>query len=92
MHRVTLYTRPGCHLCDDTRSLLDRLRDEFALEVTEQDITRSPELYARFNETIPAVSLEDGTVLAPALSEFRLRRALQGLQGERTPGTAVAPS
>jgi glutaredoxin len=59
---LTLYGKPGCHLCHDAleavrRALLDR---EVALE--EVDITLDPVLFARYGERIPVLEL-DGEVL-----------------------------
>jgi glutaredoxin len=55
---VTLYSRPGCHLCDDARGVLQQLqrRADFALD--EVDITTDDELHRRYLERIPVVALE----------------------------------
>jgi glutaredoxin len=55
---VTLYARPGCHLCDDARAALERLRarEPFALE--EVDITGDDALHARYLERIPVIALD----------------------------------
>jgi glutaredoxin len=55
---VTLYSRPGCHLCDDARAVLQRLqaRARFALE--EVDITADDALHRRYVERIPVIVLE----------------------------------
>ena len=37
MKTVTLYTRPGCHLCDDARSALEKLRAEVEFELKEME-------------------------------------------------------
>jgi glutaredoxin len=55
---VTLYSRPGCHLCDDARAALERVhaRAPFALE--EVDIETDDALHARYLERIPVVALD----------------------------------
>ena len=55
---VTLYGRPGCHLCDDARAVLLRVlaRHPFALE--EVDITADDALHRRYLERIPVVCLD----------------------------------
>ncbi len=55
--RITLFTRPGCHLCDDAKAALDRLGEPFA----EVDITGDPDLEADYGEMIPVITL-DGRV------------------------------
>jgi glutaredoxin len=60
--RVTLYTRPGCHLCEDARTVVERVCDELGEAYAEVDITAGPEaaeLTRRYGEEIP-VTLVDG--------------------------------
>jgi glutaredoxin len=60
--RVTLYTRPGCHLCEDARVVVERVCAELGEEYAEVDITAGPEadaLTRRYGEEIP-VTLVDG--------------------------------
>ena len=61
---VRLYARPECHLCDQAREQLERLREEgAAFELEEVDIDRDDELLARYLERIPVVEL-DGVVIS----------------------------
>jgi glutaredoxin len=62
VRRLTLYGKPGCHLCHDARDLVNRalLGRDVALE--EVDITLDPALFARYGERIPVVEL-DGEIL-----------------------------
>ena len=56
---VTLYTRPGCHLCDEARAVITSLRDSHGpFELREIDIECAPELHARFLERIPVVEVD----------------------------------
>ena len=55
---VTLYTRPGCHLCDEAREALLALRSELPpFELCEVDIETDPTLHARYLERIPVVEV-----------------------------------
>ena len=58
MRTVTLYGRPGCHLCDDARAALQRVRARRPFALDEVDITRDDELHARYLERIPVVALD----------------------------------
>jgi glutaredoxin len=60
--RLTLYGKPGCHLCHDAREAVKRalLGRDVALE--EVDITLDPALFARYGERIPVLEL-DGEIL-----------------------------
>ena len=61
---VRLYARPDCHLCDEVRAGLERLRaDGLDFELEEVDIETDDGLHARFLERIPVVEL-DGVVVS----------------------------
>jgi Glutaredoxin-like domain (DUF836) len=78
---LVLYRRPGCHLCDDTRGILEALLSERAAagrpapRLLERDITTDPELHRAFLTTIPVVELA-GRRLELATSAAKLRRLL----------------
>ncbi len=63
MRRITIYSKPGCHLCDLAKDVLQRCRQqrEFALE--EVDISQDAELLARYGNDIPVILL-DGEEIA----------------------------
>jgi glutaredoxin len=63
MRTVTLYARPGCHLCDEAREVLLALREELPFELSEVDIERDDALLVRYLERIPVVAV-DGEVLS----------------------------
>jgi len=78
---LVLYTRDGCHLCDDARALVQALLEERAARgrrvaaLRERDIAADPELERRFGATIPVLEL-GGNVLELATSAARIRRFL----------------
>jgi hypothetical protein len=58
-HRVTLLTKPGCHLCDDARDVVRQVCAELAVAWDEVDITGSPRLWTAHHDRIP-VTMVDG--------------------------------
>ena len=64
---VKLYTRAGCHLCDDALELLQR----HGVEPTCVDIDGDAELLRQFNECVPVVEI-DGVVRFRGKIEPRL--------------------
>lgn len=52
---LTLYTKPGCHLCEELAEELDTLRPEWEFSVEDIDITRDDELFARYRYAIPVL-------------------------------------
>lgn len=57
--RVVLYSKPGCHLCDDAREVIVAVCEELGERFEEVDITTSTELMNAFGEQIP-VTFVDG--------------------------------
>jgi glutaredoxin len=56
---VTLYGRPGCHLCDEARDeLLDLHRRGARFELVEVDIEGDEDLHRRMLESIPVVEID----------------------------------
>ena len=51
---VVLYTRVGCHLCDDAKALLERN----GLAVRAIDIDQDPGLVARYDQCVPVVEID----------------------------------
>lgn len=78
--RITLYSKPGCHLCEDVLVALQRLADPFDLAISEVDITSASALFSRYRFLIPVVDIEHGPVLVAPIGEQELRQALAGLE------------
>jgi glutaredoxin len=55
---VTLYGKPGCHLCDDARAVIAGLRESHDFELKEVDITLDPGLFRAYGERIPVVEVD----------------------------------
>ena len=55
---VTLYTRAGCHLCDDAKSVLVAAQRRAAFDYEERDIDADPELRRLYNEEVPVIAID----------------------------------
>lgn len=78
MPRMTLYSGPGCCLCDQAKALIDKVAQEvpFTLEVV--DIHSDPALFARYRYAIPVIAVDGQVVMAGKVTEFWIRKALRG--------------
>jgi glutaredoxin len=57
--RVRLLSRPGCHLCDDARAIVDEICRDLGVSYDEVDVTAEAELLAAYGDQIP-VTFVDG--------------------------------
>jgi glutaredoxin len=73
---VTLIGKPGCHLCDDARAVIEKVAGETGAAVEERDINQDEELYARYWEQIPVVLVDGEQHTFWRVDEKRLRAAL----------------
>ena len=58
MPLVTLYGKPGCHLCDDAREVVERVREQRPFDLREVDVTLDPGLHREYGERIPVLALD----------------------------------
>lgn len=73
---VTLYSRPGCHLCEDALAGLQRLRVEIAFDIRELDISGDEALLRAYFDRIPVVELDGVELCDCVLDEDLVRDAL----------------
>jgi glutaredoxin len=76
--RVTLYGRPGCHLCDDARAVVERVCAELGEEYVEISVDDDPELQRRFGDEVPVTFVDGRQHDFWRVDESRLRAALAG--------------
>ena len=78
---VTLYTRPGCHLCEEARAAMraSGCKDEFTLE--EINIDENPALYDRHKFDIPVVYINGVKAFKHKVDPREFRRKLRRLSG-----------
>jgi glutaredoxin len=74
--RITVYTRPGCHLCDEARAVIERVCAEVGTSYDDIDITTSTELTNAYGEQIPVTFVDGRQHDFWRVDENRLRRAL----------------
>jgi len=75
--RLTLYGRPGCHLCDDAREALDRVGEPYDVVDVEAD----DDLLRRYLERIPVIALDGEELFDFFVDEEALRARLQWKSG-----------
>lgn len=75
-HRITLIGKPGCHLCDEARSVIQRVAAELGVPWEELSILDDRDLYDRYWEQIPVTLVDGRQHDFWRVDEGRLRAAL----------------
>jgi len=76
MTLVTLYGKPGCHLCEEAREVVNRVRQQHSFELEEVDITLDPALEAQYRERIPVVAIDGQEALELVIEASELERCI----------------
>ena len=58
MTTITIYSRQGCHLCDDAENVLESLREELNFEIEVIDIDIDPELIKLYSDQVPVIHID----------------------------------
>ncbi|MGI5165484.1 glutaredoxin family protein [Spirillospora sp. CA-253888] len=74
---VTLLGKPGCHLCDDARVIIERVAADLGARVEERDITRSEADTREYWEQIPVTLVNGVQHDFWRVDEARLRAAIE---------------
>jgi uncharacterized membrane protein len=88
VHRVLLYTKADCPLCDEAEALLGRLKGEYRFTVEKVDITSNDSLFQRYQYAVPVVAAGDALVVEAPVTEERLRWALDRVPDLKAASTA----
>ena len=76
MPKITLYGKPGCHLCETARAVVERVRADHEFELEEVDVTLDPVLHRRHGERIPVLELDGEELFEYFVQERSLRERL----------------
>ena len=76
---LTLYTRPGCHLCQEMKVIVERVvRDTHAqARIEEVDIANDADLEALYAMEIPVLLVNGRKAAKYRVTEEELRRRLK---------------
>jgi hypothetical protein len=73
---ITLFSRPGCHLCDQAREVIAGVAADLGVPWEERDITQSEDDLQAYGEMIPVTLINGVQHDFLHVSEQRLRTAL----------------
>jgi glutaredoxin len=87
---VAIYTRPGCHLCGEMKTLLDRVVRQMngPVAVEEIDIEDDVDLEARYGQEIPVLLINGRKAAKFRVTEEDLTRMLMRARAAESQSTA----
>ncbi len=83
MTLVTLYGKPGCHLCDEARSAVAEARRTHPFELRELDVSIDPALERVYGERVPVVEIDGVEAFELGVDAESLRARLADSGGGR---------
>ena len=78
---MTLYGKPGCHLCDDAREVVERVRAGHPFELRQVDVSLDPGLHREYGERIPVLELDGEELFEFHVDEAELLRRVDRVDG-----------
>jgi thiol-disulfide isomerase/thioredoxin len=78
---LTLYSRPGCHLCDDMKGVIARVARKIPVTLEEVDVSTDPELEALYGPEIPVLLVDGMKAAKYRVTPQQLTRILSGRVG-----------
>ncbi len=79
---VTVYSRPGCHLCEDAVRDLTQLQAQTPFTLEEVNVEADPALEAKYGEQIPVILLNGAFVSEYIVDQDQFRQLLLSYKGE----------
>jgi glutaredoxin len=74
---VTIYSRPGCHLCEEAKTQIAPLLAEFGARLTEINIDEDPQLLAQYDYDVPVIFVGTRKAAKHRVDLTRFRRQLR---------------
>jgi len=82
---IAIYSRPGCHLCEEMKAVVQRVvqREHASVTIDEIDISTDPSLESRYGLEIPVLMVEGRKVAKYRVTEDEVTRMLAARKGDR---------
>jgi glutaredoxin len=77
--RIEVYSKPGCHLCDEAEDAIERVRQRYNFDVKVVNIETDPELLSAYGTEIPVVFINGNKAYKYRVDEADLERKVKRL-------------
>ena len=82
--RIEIYSRPGCHLCDEAKAVIEPLTQRYAFQLTVTNVDSNPELRAAYGTEIPVILINGAEAFRHRVDAETLERKLRQLWNPST--------
>lgn len=76
---VVLYSRRGCHLCEEMRNVILSLQGEFPISLIEIDIDKDHSLKKKYGLRVPVIAINGKVVFESKIDMDQLKDYLQSI-------------
>ena len=83
MTKVTVYSKPNCHLCDEAKAAIHEAGCEGQFILEEVNIESDPDLLERYRYEIPVIAIDGVEAFRHRVSSDEFRQALQRAQSSK---------
>jgi glutaredoxin len=80
---VDLFSKEDCHLCEEAKGVLEKVRQEIPFTLRETKITPGDHYYEQYKEMVPVVHVNNQFAFKYRISESALRVRLTQIAGSR---------
>jgi len=77
--QIEIYSRPGCHLCDEAKTVIERVQRRFSFALRIVNIETDPELERAYGEQIPVVFINGNKAFKYRVDEVELEKKVKRL-------------
>lgn len=81
---IEIYTKPGCHLCEEAKRVLLSVQKDLPFELHEINIENNAHYYETYKEEIPVVLIDGKKAFKFKVDEDQLRKRLRRIRNENT--------
>lgn len=74
--QIEIYSKPNCSLCDKAKAVIEKIKNEYPIKVSEIDISKDPVLFEKYKEKIPVVFINGKQAFACKVHEITLKKKL----------------
>ena len=77
--QVNIYSRPGCHLCDEAKEVIERVRSRYPFALQVINIETDPALETAYGTEIPVVTINGNKAFKYRVDENEFARKVKRL-------------